>query len=157
MGSASAGSRNMGWFFPMFTRAMALSDTEIVALITVATTDLLWASESDQPFTVLLWPELGQAKLDASALALQIQATTKQAIVPVDLDTFFQPAIEPHEWHGADERAVVDRYQQLLFTLQQELTDLQVYRVGHCEVDVYIVGRTPAGHWLALQTMVVES
>jgi Nuclease A inhibitor-like protein len=141
----------------MFTRAMALSDTEIVALLTVATTDLYWASESDEPFTVLLWPELGQGKLDASALALQIQAKTKQAIVPIDLNEFFQPAIVPQEWHGADERVLIDRYQQLLFTLQQELTDLQVYRVGHCEVAVYIVGKTPAGHWLALKTVVVES
>jgi Nuclease A inhibitor-like protein len=141
----------------MFTRAMALSDTEIVALLTVATTDLYWASESDEPFTVLLWPELRQAKLDVAALAVQIQATTKQAIVPVDLNEFFQPAIVPQEWHGADERVLIDRYQQLLFTLQQELTDLQVYRVGHCEVAVYIVGKTPAGHWLALKTVVVES
>ncbi len=136
---------------------MALSDTEIVTLLTVATTDLYWASESDEPFTVLLWPELGQAKLDVAALAVQVQAKTKQAIVPVDLNEFFQPAIGPQDWHGTDERALIDRYQQLLFTLQQELTDLQVYRVGHCEVDVYIVGRTPAGHWLALKTVVVES
>ncbi len=136
---------------------MGLSDAEIVDLLTVATMDLDWASESDQPFTVLLWPELAQAKFDASALAVQIHASTKQSIVPVDLGEFFQPAIQPHEWHGPDEQALIDRYQQLLFTLRQALSDLQVYRVGHCEVDVYIVGRTPAGHWLTLKTVVVES
>ncbi len=136
---------------------MVLSDAEIVDLLTVATMDLDWTSESDEPFTVSLWPELAQAKFDASVLAVQINATTKQSIVPVDLDAFFQPAIVPQEWHGADERALVDRYQQLLFTLRQQLTDLQVYRVGHCEVAVYIVGRTPTGHWLALRTLLVES
>jgi Nuclease A inhibitor-like protein len=141
----------------MFTRAMALSDTEIVTLLTVATTDLYWASESDEPFMVLLWPELGQAKLDASALAIQINAKTKQAIVPVNLDEFFQPAIAPQNWHGADDRALIARYEQVLFTLRQHLTELQVYRVGHCEVAIYIVGKTPAGHWLALKTVVVES
>jgi hypothetical protein len=144
-------------FFPMFTRAMALSDTEIVELLTVATTDLYWASESDEPFTVLLWPELTRAKLDASALALQVGAKTKQAIVTVDLDEFFHRAIVPQDWHGPDDRALIGRYEQVLFTLQRQLTDLQVYRVGHCEVDVYIVGKTPAGHWLALKTAVVES
>jgi Nuclease A inhibitor-like protein len=141
----------------MFTRAMALSDAEIVELLTVATTDLYWASESDEPFTVLLWPELTRAKLDASALALQVGAKTKQAIVPVDLDEFFHPAIVPQDWHGPGDRALIARYEQLLFTLQQELTDLQLYRVGRGEVDVYIVGKTPAGHWLALKTTVVES
>ena len=127
---------------------MALSDAEIVELLTVATTDLYWASESDESFTVLLWPELARAKLDAEALALQIQAKTKQAIVAVDLNEFFHPAIAAEDWHGPDDRALIARYEQVLFTLQQQLTDVQVYRVGHCEVDVYIVGKTPAGHWL---------
>ncbi len=136
---------------------MALSDTEIIELLTVATTDLYWASESDEPFTVLLWPELARPKFDASALARQIHPTPKQAIVAVDLDEFFHPAIVPQDWHGDEDRALIARYEQVLFTLRQELSGLQVYRVGHCEVDVYIVGKTPAGHWLALKTAVVES
>jgi hypothetical protein len=136
---------------------MALSDAEVVELLTVATTDLYWASESDEPFTVLLWSELARAKFDASALAIQINAARKLAIVAIGLDAFFQPAIMPQAWHGADERALIDRYQQLLLMLQRELTDLQVYRVGHCEVDIYIVGKTPAGHWLTLKTVAVET
>jgi hypothetical protein len=141
----------------MLTTAMALSDAEIVDLLTAATTDLWWTSESDEPFTIVRWPDWIVNPLDGLALAKPIEADTATPITPVDLDEFFQRAITPQEWHEAVDRALIDRYEQLLCTLKQALTDLQVYRVGHCEVDVYIVGKTPAGHWLALKTMVVES
>jgi Nuclease A inhibitor-like protein len=136
---------------------MALSDAEIVDLLTTATADLDWSSESDEPFAVLYWPDWGVDKLDASVLATQVNAADQTPIAEVALDEFFQPAITAQDWHEAADRAVIKRYKKVVSALQQQLTELTVYRVGQTEVDVYILGKTPAGHWLALKTLVVES
>jgi hypothetical protein len=136
---------------------MALSDAEIVDLLTAATTDLWWMSESDEPFAIVLWPDWTVDAIDRVALAQQVGADADAPIAEVALDEFFRPAITPQDWHEAADRALIQRYEQVLAALQQHLTDLQVYRLGECEVDVYIVGKTPAGHWLGLKTLVVES
>jgi Nuclease A inhibitor-like protein len=135
----------------------APSDAAIVELLTAATTDLYWVSESDEPFTVLLWADRAIGQLDCTSLAQQIAADSNTPIAPVNLDEFFQPATTVQDWHEAADRAIVDRYIQLRSTLSAQLSALQVYRVGSGEVDIYIVGKTPAGHWLALKTLVVES
>jgi hypothetical protein len=137
--------------------AMALSDAEIVNLLTGATTDIYWVSASDEPFEVLLWPDWPIVDCDATALRAQIHAPKNAPIVSDTVEAFFQPAIVPQDWHGADERSVIQQYEQILFLLQQHLTQLQLYRVGEGEVAVYILGKTPAGHWLVLKTLVVES
>jgi hypothetical protein len=141
----------------MLTMAMALSDAEIVDLLTGATTDVDWVSESDAPFEVLLWPDWPIVHCDVAALRAQIQAPQNAPIVQDTVEAFFQPAIVPQDWHGAAERSVIQQYEQILLMLQQHLTQLQLYRVGQGEVTVYILGKTPAGHWLGLKTLVVES
>jgi Nuclease A inhibitor-like protein len=133
------------------------SDAKIVELLTAATTDLYWVSESDEPFTVLLWADLAIDQLDCTSLAQPIAADRTTPITQVNLDEFFQPATTAQDWHEAADRAIVERYIQLRSTLPAQLSALQVYRVGSGEVDIYIVGKTPAGHWLALKTLVVES
>jgi Nuclease A inhibitor-like protein len=129
---------------------MALSDSQIVDLLTVATTDLYWVSESDEPFEVLLWTNLPTVTLDETALRQQLSLKPKTTIVQQSIDDFFQPAL-------AEGTEAIAPYEQLLFALQQQLRKLQVYRVGEMEVAVYIVGQTPAGSWIALRTLIVET
>jgi hypothetical protein len=132
---------------------MALSDSQIVDLLTVATTDLYWVSESDEPFEVLLWTNLSIAALDEITLRQQLTLKPQVAIIQQSIDDFFQPALA---MRGAA-AATIAQYEQLLFSLQQQLRKLQVYRVGELEVSVYIIGQTPAGSWIALRTLIVET
>ena len=141
----------------MLTLTMALSDAEILDLLSVATTDVYWQSESDEPFELLLWPDLAADELDESVMRQQVSAAKDVAIQPKAIDDFFEPALRLHDWYGDAEQQTVGKYEDILFLLQQNLTDLQVFRVGKCEIDVYIVGKTPAGNWLALKTMAVET
>ncbi|MBE9030529.1 nuclease A inhibitor family protein [filamentous cyanobacterium LEGE 11480] len=141
----------------MLTLVMALSDAEIVELLTVATTDVFWVSESEAPFEVLHWSELSRDTFDAAVLRQQVAVAADVAIGTCEAAKFFQAAIEPQDWHGDIEQQAIEQYQHIIFLLQQHLTQVQVYCVGECEMDVYIVGKTPADNWVALKTMSVET
>ena len=72
------------------------------------------------------------------------------------LGTFFKDMTTEQDWQDDEERAEVDRFQQLVQTIKETLSDVKVFQVGKGEADVYIVGRTEDG-WAGLKTKVVET
>jgi hypothetical protein len=75
----------------------------------------------------------------------------------VSVDEFFAIATAEEDWHDEEERETVHRFQNLVSILKQNLSQLQVYRVGDRSIDVYIVGVTPGGDWAGLATKLVET
>jgi hypothetical protein len=75
----------------------------------------------------------------------------------VGVDDFFQVATTPEDWHGEQEKASVKRFQVIVQTLKENLSNLQVYRLGEIEIDVYVVGETPTGNLAGISTVVVET
>jgi len=88
-----------------------------------------------------------------------LQLTEHPPNAPVELltvDDFF--AIAPEEdWHDQEERETVQRFQNLVSVLKQNLSQLQVYRVGSTDIDVYIVGVARSGELAGLSTKLVET
>jgi hypothetical protein len=120
-----------------------------------ASTGLIFGSETDAPFEVIHWPtqeELTPAKL--------LQLTNHPPDAPVEIvsvDEFFDVANAEEDWHDEEERETVQRFQNLVNILKQNLSQLQVYRVGSVEIDAYIVGVTDGGGWAGLSTKLVET
>jgi hypothetical protein len=114
---------------------------EIIELLTAATADLFWTSETDAAFEVMLWENSKRLK----------------RVVTQSIDEFFQPAITLQDWYGDEERAIVTRYESLIATLKTNLSELRVDRVGKTEVTIYIVGKTTDDTWIALKTSAVET
>ena len=120
-----------------------------------ASEGLLFLSETDAPFAVITWPtqgELNQVKL--------LQLTNHPPDAPVKVvtvDDFFAIATLEEDWHDEEEREIVKRFQHLVSVLKQNLSNIQVYRVGSIEIDAYIVGVTPSGNWMGLSTQLVET
>jgi hypothetical protein len=73
------------------------------------------------------------------------------------VDEFFARAIQEEDWHDEEERETVKRFQNLVSVLKQNLSHLQVFRVGNINIDAYIVGVTPSGDWTGLSTKLVET
>lgn len=127
----------------------------IAAELKQASEGLLILSESDAPFEVVRWPAQGQltpAKL--------LQLTEHPADAPVEVvnvDEFFAIATQAEDWHDEEEREIVQRFQNLVSVLKQNLSNIQVYRVGSINIDAYIVGVTPNGDWMGLSTQLVET
>jgi len=110
-----------------------------------ASEGLLFGSETDAPFEVVSWQT--QEQLTPAKL-LKLRNHPPHA--PVELrtvDEFFARATQEEDWHDQEERETVQRFQNLVSVLKQNLSQLQVYRVGSVEIDVYIIGVIPDGDW----------
>jgi hypothetical protein len=117
-----------------------------------ASEGLLWMSESEYPFEVFTWDKWDKA--DSLTPTLVLKHAEYPPDTPVDVvgvDEFFAPATTEEDWHNEDEKAQVKRYQNLVTTLKQNLKDIQVYKIGEVEIDIYSVGKTPAGLWQVFQ------
>jgi hypothetical protein len=130
-----------------------MTTAEIIDRLKQATVDLVWTSESDYPFEVITWNK--GTELTPSALFKD--STVDKSIETITLTDFFAPALEPEDWYGAEELASVDRYQQLVNTIEANLSEVKVFRIGEIEIEVYIVGKTADGDLVGLKTQVVET
>lgn len=161
------------------------STAETLALLQAAVVDLCWVSETDAPLTVAAWPPVGNNPISPlsamppapSAECAPTAAPTPEQLrgllhKPVDcpvealtVEALFAYVTTPQGWHSAAEAAMVARYQALVELLNAQLTDLQAWRVGAVNVEIYVIGqarcptggRRPSGGWLYLQTQAVET
>ena len=120
---------------------MEKTDAALLRGLKRLTKGLQFQSESDypvEPFALDSW------KPGADARA-------------VDFDNFFAAATEEQDWHDADARARVRKFQALVKFLKENLADVQVFKVGDTESDVYVVGRTASGNFAGVKTKVVET
>ncbi|WP_449415993.1 nuclease A inhibitor family protein [Phormidium nigroviride] len=127
----------------------------ITAQLTQASEGLLFPSESDAPFEVVHWKAEG---ILTPATLLQLTGHSPNSpVTMMSVDEFFATATQTEDWHDEEEKETVRKFQQLVSVLKQNLSQLQVYRVGSIEIDAYIVGVTQNGDWAGLSTQVVET
>jgi hypothetical protein len=131
-----------------------MTTAEIIDRLKQATADLLWVSESDYPFEVITW-ERG-VEMTPTALFKEL-TVTDLAIKTMTLTDFFAPVLTIEDWYEEEELATVDRYTDLVRSIESNLTKVQVFRLGEIEIAVYIIGKTPDGDLVGLKTQVVET
>jgi len=120
-----------------------------------ASNGLLFLSETDAPFEVIHWPAQGEL---TPVKLLQLTNHPPDAPVKVvSVDDFFAIATQEEDWHDQEEREMVQRFQNKVSVLKQNLSQLQVFRVGNINIDVYIVAATPSGELAGLSTKLVET
>jgi hypothetical protein len=128
----------------------------LIARLQDATTGLLWTSEIDAPLEVIHW---SPSVLELTPEQL-LKLTHHPLATPVKrmaVDTFFAGATEEQDWFGEEERVIAEQYRNLVAILKQSLSNLQVYRVGEVNIDLYILGQTESGDWVGLATQAVET
>jgi hypothetical protein len=131
-----------------------MTDEQLIEELRAATRGLTFMSESDYPFEVFRWDASEPTHEFLRGLtgeAADAQVETKTAA------DFFRVAASDAEWKNAEQLAAARRFQALLSLLEQNLTDLKVFRVGDINLPVYIAGRGASGHWLGVSTRVVET
>ena len=136
-------------------------DVTLTALRTAAK-GLLFQSESDKPLKPFVWSEIdaSDAKVDAAVLQKSGKVPEGDLVQTVPLDEFFAPMTTEQEWFGNEERDRAKRFQSLVATLKEKLTDIQVFRVapeGGTTIDVFVVGRAESGSLAGLQTQLIET
>lgn len=134
---------------------MTKTNSEILEQLRTAADSLLMISESEYPLEAFLWSATPPATPEKV-----IQQTNHPQDIPIKIvgvDDFFQVSITPEDWHEEEEKATVKRFQSLVQTLKENLSNLQVYRLGNKEIDAYVIGETPTGDLAGISTQVVET
>ena len=105
-----------------------------------ATTGLLVMSESDYPFELIQWN--GETLITAEYLCSISDRPEGTRIEEIGMKQFL----------GENER-----FRKLQAVIETNLADVKVYKVGAINIPVYIVGRSPEGHWLGVSTRLIQT
>lgn len=127
--------------------------TNITNILKQATDGLLMMSESEYPFAVFTWES---APLNLTTVLEKTGHSHGIPVKLVEIDDFFRNSVSEEDWHEDEEKATVKKFQNLVNVLKTNLTDLQVYKIGSKEIDVYILGNTPDGI-AGISTKVIET
>ncbi|MEH1863827.1 MAG: nuclease A inhibitor family protein [Nostoc sp.] len=127
---------------------------DIVEKLKEASTGLLMMSESDYPFEVVQWEGAAPATQEK---ILQLTGSQNLPVEVVDLDYLFRNCAFEQEWHNELQKKDVKRFQTLIQTLKDNLSDISVYRVGQINIDAYIIGQTQDGDLAGVVTKLVET
>jgi hypothetical protein len=129
---------------------------EIDTELQQATQGLIYMSETDAPFEIIHWPD-GGASLDAKQVIRLSRHKPRDPVQTLSVDDFFKPLTDYQAWFGASEKATAEKYRRLQEIIQQRLSDLQVFRVGKIQIDIFVVGRSTQGDWVGVKTRAVET
>ena len=119
--------------------------------------DLLWMSESDYPFDTFTWSNQEVKEVNEQNLLQKTHHSLDAPVKIIDMEKFFGRATDEKDWYDSEERETAKKYQALVETLKQNLDNIQVYKIGDVEIDVYIVGQLKSGDWVGLSTKAVET
>ena len=120
---------------------------------------LLYTSESDAPIQPFVWTkaEVGADTLTPDVVRHWKKLPTGQKAAETKFADFFAPMTTSQSWYGDEEKATMQKFQQLVKTLQANLTDLRVYTFGDAKQEVYVVGKTASGDFAGVHTQAVET
>ena len=116
------------------------SDKQVLEELKNASNGLLVMSESDYPFELIQWS--GEAEITSEYLWRVSDRPEGTRIVETDTKIFL----------GGN-----DQFRKLQAVIEDNLSDLKVYKVGTIDIPVYIVGRSPEGNWLGVSTRLIQT
>jgi hypothetical protein len=137
--------------------AMTDESTALAGRIKRATSGLVYQSETDAPVAPYRVDGLTDDALTPEVLLERLGREPSTPVATVEFDEFFADLAADQDWYGDEERDMAKRYRRLVRVLKRALADLKVYKVGEREIEIYVLGRTPAGEYLGVTTKAVET
>src|ERR1044072_19642 len=125
------------------------TDEQFLDELREATRELTFMSESDYPFEVFKWDAAEPTHEFLRGLTGEAPDTPVETTTTAD---FFRVAASEADWKNAEQLSAARKFQSLMRLLEQNLTDLKVFRVGSINIPIYIVGRGTSGNWLGVST-----
>src|SRR5688500_8399608 len=119
-----------------------MAKSSVTQALQKASRGLQYRSETEAPFEAFEWPG-EQGKPDKARVLELAGAAPGTPVKTKSLAAFFKDVTTEHDWHDDTEKAEVEKFQQLVQTLKESLSDIKVFQLGKGpERDVYVVGRT---------------
>jgi hypothetical protein len=132
------------------------TNDSLVETLKQATEGVFYTSESDYPFQVIHWEGNGEP-ITAETIIKKTGIQEGTPIEVIDFAEFFNPEIPDPDWYGIEEKAESAKYKNLMEILNNHLSNINVYRLGEIEIDIYILGQLECGDIMGLVTKSIET
>ena len=125
---------------------------QITDRLSILSKDLLFPSESDFPLEPFTWES---ATITPEIILTRSKKPADTTIESINLEDFFAPVMTDEDWFDDEDRQVAQRFRDLK-TAIATLENVQVFKVGTIEIDVYIVGAI-GSDLVGLKTTIIET
>lgn len=133
---------------------MTTDKSTLLQAIGEAANGLLFPSESDFPIEPF---EYGDQKPTPAGLLEKLGKDASTDVEEMTLAALFEGLTSAPDDASDNEKASAARFANLLGVLEQNLKEIQVYRVGKVDIDLYVIGLEQSGTWVGVKTKVVET
>lgn len=116
---------------------------------------LYYISETDAD----ILPFIGD-KAEAVSQEEILKQTHKEPDAPVeerDFSEFFERLTKIQDWFEEEELELAKKFSELKSLLEENLTDLKVFKIGQINIDIYVVGIDQEGVLMGVKTQAVET
>jgi hypothetical protein len=132
-------------------------ETKWLEEVTNLLKDLFYPSESDEPIEWVSFQASVSSPLTMSDLELYQGLPPGVAVEEIAEEEFWEPVTTMEDWYGDDEKAQVTKFLELKSVLEAHLKNVQGFRAGQTEVDLYLLGQLNEKEWGGLKTKLVET
>jgi hypothetical protein len=116
---------------------------------------MVYISETDAPIEFF---EGGAVKkMTEKTVREQAGHPSNSRVEESDFDRFFTRLTRVEDWHPSERKADAKRFAKLKKILEEELTDLSVFKIGKIQLDIYAVGLDKDGRVTGIKTKAVET
>lgn len=116
---------------------------------------LYYISETDAEILPFTGAKTGA--VTAENLLNQIGGKPDAPVEERDFETFFARLTKIQDWFGEEEKRAAEKFARLKETLERNLKDLKVFRIGRIEIDIYVVGLDSESRLAGIRTKAVET
>lgn len=131
------------------------NDSELFRKIEEVCDGLIYISEADAPVRAFF----GQPTdtVTGEIILQQVGLSPETHIEERNFDSLFTRLSTIKDWHGEAESARAKKFLELKTLLEENLTDLKVFRIGTRRLDIYAVGIDKDRNLMGVATTAVET
>ena len=120
-----------------------------------AVRNLFYSSETDAP--VELFTGTVTDAVTHENLLSQIGKADNTPLEMKNFDEFFAKLTAIQDWFGDEEKSTAEKFTNLRDLLKKNLKDLNVFKVGSVEIEIFVVGLDNESRLLGIKTKSVET
>ncbi len=122
-----------------------------------ASQGLLMMSETDAPFEFYYHEKPKEEEFTGEIMVEWDGKPSGTRVQELALEDFLNRMINPHAEADQAAKEAAPRFKHLLQKLNELLQNPKAYKISDVNMPVYLIGKTPAGDYAGLKTLVVET
>jgi Nuclease A inhibitor-like protein len=135
---------------------MEAESNQLLQQLQTLSKELLYPSESDYPLEFFDASQLFQERT-VSTILQELGLDEQTKVVEQDVEAFFKPVTTIQDWFEEEEKTQVQAFGELKSLLELHSSDIQIFKIGETEVQVYLMAIVNAIDVIGMKTTVIES